>query len=745
VPTARPGWRKWLFRLVVVLGLPLLLFGVAELGLRLAGYGYPTTFFVPAKIQGQPVLVENRCFGWRFFPPKLARNPSPTVLRMPKPKGVYRVVLFGESAALGDPRPAYGAGRYLETLLQERFPGTEFEVVCVAMTAINSHAIVEIARECKAYEGDLWILYIGNNEMAGPFGANTVFGAQAPPWWLARASLALQRTRTGQALVALGRRFRSGAGAPASWKGLGMFENSQLPPGDPRQRRVYRNFEHNLDAILHSARRAGVPVLLSSVVSNLRDCAPFASMHASSLLPTARGNFERLYRSGTNALAAGQAAVGRQALEQAVALSPEYADAHFELARGEGAQTNWSQAIREYRRARDLDALPFRADSRLNASVARAAERHVGSSVFYIDAARLLSAQAADGAPGHDLFLDHVHLNWHGNYWLARTWAERITSILPASVHQHELNNWPDEAACARRLGLTDWNRLTILQEMLQRLADPPYTGQSDHAREMKELTGQLLELQAHLSPALVPRARALYEAAIQRRPGDHWLHHNYAEFLTATGDLDQAAAQLEIVCNLLPHHYAAYFHLGRLLAREGKDIEARRALMTSLRLGPENADACLELGQIDAREGKLADAFHECDTAEHLRTGDAEVHLLRARLFQQQNKRPEAIQSLRDAVRLRPSSWEAQELLGMQLALAGDLEGAQSAFQQVVRVRPEYAEGHLNFGMALARRGKLDPALEEFREASRLEPTNVRAREFIQTAERLKASRAVP
>ena len=122
---------------------------------------------------------------------------GPILMDADKPPDTCRIFILGESAAQGDPEPAYGAGRYLEVLLRERFPGQRFEVVNVAVTAINSHVIVPIARECAQHQGDLWIVYMGNNEMVGPFGAATVFGAQAPPWWLVRTYLAEQQTRAG--------------------------------------------------------------------------------------------------------------------------------------------------------------------------------------------------------------------------------------------------------------------------------------------------------------------------------------------------------------------------------------------------------------------------------------------------------------------------------------------------------------------------------------------------------------------
>ena len=122
--------------------------------------------------------MSNDRFGYRFFPPALARTPVPMRMAVKKPANTYRIFVFGESAAMGDPDPSFGAWRYLQVLLHERFPGTDFEVVCVAMTAINSHVILPIARECARRDGDLWIIYMGNNEMVGPFGGGTVFGSR---------------------------------------------------------------------------------------------------------------------------------------------------------------------------------------------------------------------------------------------------------------------------------------------------------------------------------------------------------------------------------------------------------------------------------------------------------------------------------------------------------------------------------------------------------------------------------------
>ena len=185
-----------------------------------------------------------------------------------KPPGTCRIFVFGESAALGDPRPAFGAPRYLQALLRERYPEHKFEVVCVAVTAINSHVVLDIARECARYNGDYWIIYMGNNEMVGPYGAATVFGAQSPPRILIRLSLAAQKLRLGQLLAQL-----AGKARPKhlqSWGGMEMFLSNKLSPDDPRKTTVYQNFECNLIDIVKTGLSSGATVILNNAYAASR-------------------------------------------------------------------------------------------------------------------------------------------------------------------------------------------------------------------------------------------------------------------------------------------------------------------------------------------------------------------------------------------------------------------------------------------------------------------------------------------
>ena len=81
--------RPWLMRLSAMAVMPLLLIGSLELTLRLIGFGYPTGFFLPAKISGHNFYAPNLKFGYRFFPHALPRSPMPMRMPAEKPANAY--------------------------------------------------------------------------------------------------------------------------------------------------------------------------------------------------------------------------------------------------------------------------------------------------------------------------------------------------------------------------------------------------------------------------------------------------------------------------------------------------------------------------------------------------------------------------------------------------------------------------------------------------------------------------------
>jgi len=316
--------------------------------------------------------------------------------------------------------------------------------------------------------------------------------------------------------------------------------------------------------------------------------------------------------------------------------------------------------------------------------------------------------------------------------------AEKALLYLPAAIRQHQNSDWATPDVCAQRLGLTDWNRLTVLEEVARRVSDAPFTNQCNHSLRMNWLTGQLVRIRQRLQSSHSPQARALYEKALQQQPEDFWLYHNYAEFLKATGDLATAANHMQKFCELTPQNATAFLQLGRLQARQSKFAEAHQALQQALRLRPNSGEVYLEMGQTFDAQGRWEEALTCYATAQACRPDDATAHWRRAEVWLKQHKPAEAIQSLREAIRLQPSQWEAHYLLGMELATENKNREAEVEFQTVLQFQPDHVLSQLNLGIVLTRQARFKEALDCFQETLRLDPRNPKAQEFIDQIEQL-------
>lgn len=729
-PNRLPPGKRAFFAVIAFVLLAALGFVTLELGLRAAGYGYDTSFFKPVQVGGQRMLVENDKFGLRFFPPEMARSPAPVVMNATKPAGSVRIFVFGESAALGDPKPAFGPARCMEKLLVDRFPGTRFEVICTAMTAINSHAILPIARECARHAGDIWLIYMGNNEMVGPFGAASVFGSQAPSNAYVRFILAVQNMRVGQWLMASARKIAGRSSGLLEWEGMPMFMKSQVAPEDPRKEAVYRNFAQNLRDILDAGHRAKARILLNNVAVNVKDCAPFASIHG--LIGEAYATFQAALTNGIRAEMEGSHPVALKFYEQAARVAPLSAEAHFRYGLALLRSGKAADAIPHLQQALDLDALPFRTDGRINSIIAQVARQATNGGVALFDTIALLAADSNAGVPGAETFYEHVHFNFRGNYLLGRAWAEQVAALLPQAGTSGEAKDWLTQEQCERKLGLTDWNRVAVYRDMLQRLSGPPFSHQINHSDRVKGLQTAIAEARKRMGTNAVQVARAVYAEALAGAPNDHRLHENFAEFLEAVGDAPQALAEWTRVRELLPHHHVAYFQCGRIALRLRDLNEAEKQLTQAVTLRPDLAEGWLILGQVETLRGDHARALEHFERERRLAPRDPRAYYHIGKACSDLGRRSEAIGHFQHAVQLNPAYWEAHYMLGEELAFAGETALARKQFEIVIRLNPGYAMAHLNLGVALFQAGERETAVKRFEEAYRLDPSNKLVAEYL-------------
>ncbi|OHB57638.1 MAG: hypothetical protein A2173_10480 [Planctomycetes bacterium RBG_13_44_8b] len=536
----------WLFRIVTPILIPAILLGLVETGLRIVGYGYSTNAFSTCRVSGEKACCNNSRFAWQFFPRDIAREFSPFVFSAKKPSGIYRIFILGESAAQGVPEPAFNFGRILEVLLRHTYPQLSFEVITLAMPAINSHAVLKIAKDCLKYQPDLLLVYLGNNEVVGPYGAGTVFTPIISNRSLIRISLNLKRIRLMQLLSDLLYRLPLDSGQPQRWGGLEMFLGHQVCAQDPRLSQVYKNFKANLADIRDLAIKQNVPILFSTVAVNLKDCPPFASQHRVKISNDQLNAWELQNRQGIDLEEAGDFQEAIRAYQDAQIGDTDYAETYFRLGRCYWETRQYEQAFQAYYQACELDALRFRADQQINQIIRQTARERQQQGVYFVDAEKAISAQSEHQIPGEQWFYEHVHFNFSGNFFIAKILFEQIEQLLPEFIRKGRIQDRadPNEQDCAKMLMFTILDQYKIAKNVLERyITKPPFTNQAYHAQLVHRLEVKIANLKEQINQIPFESFLETYRKAIEENPSGWHLHWIYASLLASEQGNDQAKA----------------------------------------------------------------------------------------------------------------------------------------------------------------------------------------------------------
>lgn len=711
-----------------------------EFALRVWGVGYPVAFLEPVDVK-PGYLADNYKFAWRFFPRPLARSSQPMLIPQTKTSGSKRVIVFGGSAAMGDPDPAYGFPRVLEVLLELRYPDQEIEVINAAVTAVNSHVVLQIAKDCRVLDADAWLIYMGHNEVHGPFGSGTVFGGQNTPLWLIRSGLALRRTRIGQVLA--GAWEGVNPRIPQSWGGMAMFLKDQVPYSAPSLPRVYNHFARNLGDILDMAVDQGTPVVISKVVSNLRDCGPFASLHDEHLSDESLHQWQEHFDRGCAAQDAGQFDVAIKAFEVAERIDPDFAELLFRMGQCRLRLGDGAKAHALFERARDVDTLRFRADSTINHLITAAAWEKAG--IHFIDAQDAFNQASPDGIAGREYLHEHVHLNFSGNYLLAKLYAQRLVDVLGLPADANGAGPWPSEQACADRLGLTPYHRLLILRKLKTRLSSPPFDGQVNHQAQMAGTASETSRVTHSLTAELASRVTERFQQLVEEHSEDWVLREQFATLLESTGDLKGAIKQWKSVTQKLPHAYDAFYKLGLLLNRTERWEHAEPAFRQATVLRPDHAGAWNGLGICLRQLDRLDDASRCFEKALRIRPGDAQAYTQWGLVLARQGDTDGALKMYRSALDADPEHLHAHLLLGQHHVAAGDDEAAQTHYGEVARLKPDDPAARLNLGLLYIKMNRPMVAVTQLERAVALDPASDLARKALAHARRLSRRQLDP
>jgi tetratricopeptide (TPR) repeat protein len=385
--------------------------------------------------------------------------------------------------------------------------------------------------------------------------------------------------------------------------------------------------------------------------------------------------------------------------KRAVQAKPDWAEAHYKLARTYDAQGDPANAYREYAWTGDLD--PTNVDAQVHAG------------------ALLLAG---------------------GDFEAARTRADLAVKASPDNVAANILLG----NALA---GLNETGK--AVKQIDQAISlDPSYApawtalGAVQFIAGTREEAGIAFRKAVELAPRSTDARLAL--ANYQWASGDT----SAAErTLQAALALDQSNAGVHRALALLylttnrapraePHFKALASEPGGQLALADyyTGVGSRDAAMSVLRrveTGKDEADARaarLRIASLEYAAGRKAEAYGILADVLKGAPKYEEAHIAKARMLLIDGKVDEADAEAREAVRLAPGSPSAQYTAGLTAVGRQDAASAEQAFATVLKLNPRAAAARLQLARLQLARGEAKGALETAQEASRQRPGDVDA-----------------
>lgn len=172
------------------------------------------------------------------------------------------------------------------------------------------------------------------------------------------------------------------------------------------------------------------------------------------------------------------------------------------------------------------------------------------------------------------------------------------------------------------------------------------------------------------------------------------------------------------------PKSFAAAHHLGRLLIRQGKAVQAVDYLTRALEINPASTGARSDLGAAFMELNNFTAAEENYRQAIALRPSFLPAHINLGKCLREQHKHEDAVALFRSALGLDAHYDEAAIGLALTLSDLGQTDEAIHVLDTFLSSHGEHIESHQNKALILLRAGRLAEGFEEY--AWRLYPTKL-------------------
>lgn len=583
----------------VILLLPFLLLFISELLLRWFNYGGNLDLVVKTTVQGKEYYTLNREVARRYFTQKGIGIPEAydDIFEIKKQPNTKRIFMLGESTMAGYPFDYNAtAPRLLIDRLTQLLPQYNIEVINVGLAAVNSYTVLDFVKELVNYQPDAFIVYLGHNEFYGAMGiGSTEYLGQ----WRSLVNLYIQLRNlklfllVRDGIVSLRNLFHSDV-TPQQATLMEVMVREKVILHNSKEYLIAReNFEANLRDIISISKEHNVPIVFSTLASNIRDQKPLLASFSQTTNEQTKQEWQSRFEKGMQFFNAGNFSQAMSEFASAIQTDTMNADAHFYLAKCLDTLGRYDEAKIEYQKARDYDGLRFRASTDFNLLIKSLCQNE---NVPLADAEKAFEEQSPYGLIGNNLMLEHLHPNFDGYFLLAKTFYQAISDnqlLAPKSEWQTQQNLSDEEFK--KLSGVTEFDFECAKFRIFQLTNGWPFTSASEPKKEF------------------VPE-NFVQELAVRYVKGKiAWsdARKKIAEWYTENKEYNKALNEYYAYSKVVPYSYFPVMMMGDMYRMMENTTLAEQTYLKALKLH-ETPFVHVRLGMLYFEENKTDKAIQE-------------------------------------------------------------------------------------------------------------------------------------
>lgn len=634
---------------IILIIIPVLMILLLEVLLRVLDYGSELDIVSETTIQGKTYYKINESVARRYFAGSEQVIPEARndLFLKEKPANTYRVFCMGGSSTAGWPF-LYNATfpSFLSDQLRQNFPEKSIEVINFGISAVNSFSVMDLSKELVHYDPDAFIIYMAHNEFYGALGVASTRKIGNSRGMI-KFYLQLQKIRLVQFIRNIVNGLKSqlaGEHAPQESRTLmqQMIGEKFIRYHDADYQTAKIHFRENLRDILTTLNDSQIPVIVGTTVCNLRNFEPFESLFTETFADTSSWN--EFFEQGRQSEETADFEKALQFYQQTVALDSMPAKVWYRMARCYEAQGDFTNARENYKRARDFDALRFRASSEFNDIIRRECSLQ---SVPCVDLEKYFEHHSPNGLIGNELILEHLHPNVTGYFLIAEAfYHELVASYL---LNTTAVTSLTKEERLAQAY-VTDLE-LEIANVRIHQLTSRWPFKQKVTFRQPGNDAGY----EAYL--------RQIVNKVLNEKTPFNDASYLLAEYLINNEQPEQAEKYYRALIKIRPMNYYPYLYLGNVLFAQNKIGEAEQAYRQSLERSRHLPYAYAKLGLLYLSSNQpsqaieiLQQAIEISQSADQVTSTDkANMYYLLGTAYGQTNQYMKALELTRRGLQLYP------------------------------------------------------------------------------------------